>query len=281
MKKLLSIFIIAVLLLVGCSETDPIREDVYIESNLYVWDGDSWELVNTGLAELDTLTDNSMTDALHRHSELSASDGSPDAVVSVDADGVLYADGSPDGLDVLYSAEIGAHLIVGNNITVGGTVDGRDLSVDGTKLDTIATNADVATKEFFVPVNRADDMNQTVALPGAYIDAAGERAWIAFHIPHDFNSITEAVVLINPLATATHRFDITSNYAAVGEAFDTHSGSDLNHDFSMTALQFYEIDVSGVLSSLSAGDYGGIKLLGDATNTPNALVIGFRLKYTD
>ena len=149
-----------------------------------------------------------------------------------------------------------------------------------TKLSGIATAAEVATKEFFMPVTRADDFNQTGALPGAYINAAGERAWIAFHIPHDFNSITEAVVIINPLTTATHRFDVTSDYAAVGEAYNTHSESDLNHDFSMTASQFYEMDVSGVLSSLSAGDYGGIKLLGDATNTPNALVTGFRLKYT-
>jgi hypothetical protein len=34
-----------------------------------------------------TLTDNSMADTLHRHSELSASDGSPDPALSVDASG--------------------------------------------------------------------------------------------------------------------------------------------------------------------------------------------------
>lgn len=38
-------------------------------------------------AELDSLTDNSMADTLHRHSELSASDGSPDPALSVDATG--------------------------------------------------------------------------------------------------------------------------------------------------------------------------------------------------
>ena len=174
-------------------------------------------------------------------------------------------------------------------VTLNGAIsDGVDEGTAGEVLtsngiDNIPTwqvAGDGATKEFFVPVNRADDFDQTGALPGAYINSTGERAWIAFHIPHDFSSITEAVVILNPLTTATHRFDITSDYAAVGEAFNIHSESDLNHDFSMTAFQFYEMDVSGVLSSLSAGDYGGIKLLGDATNTPNALVIGFRLKYT-
>ncbi len=74
-------------------------------------------------AELTSLADNSMVDALHRHSELSASDGSPDRIVYVDTDGVLYADYAYGiGLNVMHSAEIGDHLIVGNNITVGGNV---------------------------------------------------------------------------------------------------------------------------------------------------------------
>ena len=32
---------------------------------------------------------------------------------------------------------------IGNNLVVGGTVDGRDIATDGTKLDTVETNADV------------------------------------------------------------------------------------------------------------------------------------------
>ena len=35
------------------------------------------------------------------------------------------------------------NVAVGNNITLGGTVDGRDVATDGTKLDTIEANADV------------------------------------------------------------------------------------------------------------------------------------------
>ena len=38
-------------------------------------------------AQLDTLVDNSIADALHRHSELVASDGSPDPALKVDASG--------------------------------------------------------------------------------------------------------------------------------------------------------------------------------------------------
>ena len=40
--------------------------------------------------QLDTLTDNSIADTLHRHSELVASDGSPDPALTVDADGIIH-----------------------------------------------------------------------------------------------------------------------------------------------------------------------------------------------
>ena len=40
-------------------------------------------------AELDTLTDNSIADTLHRHSELVASDGSPDPAFSIDSSGIV------------------------------------------------------------------------------------------------------------------------------------------------------------------------------------------------
>ena len=70
-----------------------------------------------------TLTDDSMADALHRHSELSASDGSPDKIVYVDTNGVLYADYAYGvGLNVMHSAEIGDHLIVGADLIVNGDV---------------------------------------------------------------------------------------------------------------------------------------------------------------
>ena len=68
--------------------------------------------------ELNTLTDNSIANALHRHSELVASDGSPDPALSVDADGhitaigKLHADATPIGLDILRSGVVGINLEV-------------------------------------------------------------------------------------------------------------------------------------------------------------------------
>ena len=56
---------------------------------------------------------------------------------------------------------------IAGNITVTGTVDGRDVATDGTKLDTIATNAN----NYVLPTNLAgDDINiDTGALTGATV----------------------------------------------------------------------------------------------------------------
>ena len=96
-----------------------------------------------------SLLDNSMADALHRHSELSASDGAPDQALTVDANGrvnitndfsvdsdLLFVDiagnvgvgigtGTPsEMLDVVGNAEING------NIIVTGSVDGIDIATD-------------------------------------------------------------------------------------------------------------------------------------------------------
>ena len=112
----------------------PLKADVGLNTIHSTGDGSDHSL-------LETLTNDSMVDTLHRHSELSASDGSPDAVVNVDSDGILYVDAAPKGLDVLYSAEIGTHLTVGNNLIIGGTVDGIDIATDVGANNAKVTNA--------------------------------------------------------------------------------------------------------------------------------------------
>ena len=69
----------------------------------------NWQLGSaayTGsMANLNTLRDDSMADALHRHSELSASDGTPNPAVQVDAAGNVGVGGTPvDALHVQAAA---------------------------------------------------------------------------------------------------------------------------------------------------------------------------------
>ncbi|MBE9573951.1 MAG: hypothetical protein IMF20_02325 [Proteobacteria bacterium] len=57
--------------------------------------------------QLDTLTDNSIADALHRHSELVASDGAPDPAVQVAVDGRVGIGIAPTAQLHVYKGEIG------------------------------------------------------------------------------------------------------------------------------------------------------------------------------
>ena len=68
------------------STTGQTTDDHHAETHTIV----SHDTDTTG-AELTSLADNSMVDTLHRHSELSASDGSPDAVVQVSAGGAVQS----------------------------------------------------------------------------------------------------------------------------------------------------------------------------------------------
>ena len=117
--------------------------------------------------ELETLTDNSMADALHRHSELSASDGTPDKIVYTDAAGILYADASPLGLDVQYKLQTGSLDVLAGNITVTGTVDGIDIATDvaanTAKNTNVTTNITVAEAPTNVDIQSSDGSNDTIA----------------------------------------------------------------------------------------------------------------------
>ncbi len=313
--------------------------DSQVANDMLYYNGTTWiratKATILSLLNLNTLIDNSVADALHRHSELSASDGTPGRIVYCDTNGILYADGAPKGLDVLYSAEIGTHLTVRNNIIVFGTVDGVDIAArdhakyldseaivaaktvmlddftapdDNTdlnssttrhgllkKLDNVATNfmngqgnwvaggGGGATKEFFVPVTIAGNggsmtglFNRSVAI----LNGADERAYIDFFAPADFSSITSAVVVVYPTATqGAADWDTYSDYAAIGEAHNIHSESNTASTYNVTDDQFFEVDISGILSSLAAGDYVGIRLR-QGTVGHDVNIIGIRFKYS-
>jgi len=68
-------------------------------------------------AELETLSDNSMADTLHRHSELSASDGTPDAEVRLNATG---------GVGVGIDATAVLHLKAGTAVAGTGQIKFED-----------------------------------------------------------------------------------------------------------------------------------------------------------
>lgn len=88
--------------------------------------------------------------------------------------GIDINSGSIDGTAIgANSASTGAFTTVGatGNITVGGTVDGRDVAADGTKLDGIEANADVTDTANVVSSLTAGS-NITIASNGTISGAA-------------------------------------------------------------------------------------------------------------
>ena len=57
------------------------------------------------------------------------------------------------------------NVAIGNNLVVGGTVDGRDVATDGTKLDTVETNADVTDTANVTSAGAAMKANNLSDLP--------------------------------------------------------------------------------------------------------------------
>lgn len=103
-------------------------------------------------AELETLTDNSIANTLHRHSELVASDGAPDPALAVDADGNVTIgetlgvtgdiSGTLNGLHALYSILSSSYLVstcFDSYDSCGSFISGSGSLVDSFGMSTVRT----------------------------------------------------------------------------------------------------------------------------------------------
>ncbi len=89
-------------------------------------------------AEFDTLTDNSMADALHRHSELSVPDGDPDRVLTIDGSAVTT-------INTLVPSSLTTNLLGywkldGDSTDEIGSVDGTDADITYSDANGIINN---------------------------------------------------------------------------------------------------------------------------------------------
>jgi len=99
----------------------------------------NWQLggvAYTGtMANLNTLRDDSMADALHRHSELSASDGTPNPALQVDASGNVGIGTATPGAKLSFGSAVSADVIRffddGSYISGVGTYAGETLRIFG------------------------------------------------------------------------------------------------------------------------------------------------------
>ena len=173
-----------------------------------------------------------------------------------------------------------------------------DTGVHGAGGDVLATDADIAThaaiptahqtltKEFFVPVQYSVNgyaffKGDTTGPAGAYSVGNADEVGINFFVPHDFSSITDAVICgIAEDTKDPAAFDIYSHYAANGEDKDTNSETSApTAGIALTDEQAFELDISGILSSLAANDNVWIVLDNRAADQ-DVLITFLRFKYS-
>jgi len=119
--------------------------------------------------------------------------------------------------------------------------------------------------------NNGDYASQDIAAAGV--------GYLSFNVPYDFAILTSAkLVLIGGATGGTENIDYDLQYAAVGEAKNTNTGSDTTTTYNVTLDQLFEIDLSSQLGSLAAGDIVGVKITNNSVNTHSLL--GLRLVYT-
>jgi len=151
----------------------------------------------------------------------------------------------------------------------------------------ISTPGGASTKEIWVPTTGYNSgaawtplqPGATNETPGARCDAVNSRAHTSFRVPHDYVSIVAAELIVVPAATqAAADWNLNSEYAAIGEAFNTHAEAEAVVTYNVTNGQDFAVDVAIILTALAPGDLVGIGLrVGTAGHS--VLVVGLRFRY--
>lgn len=177
----------------------------------------------------------------------------------------------------------------GGNIIVSGTVDGRDVAADGTKLDTIETSAtaDQTDAEIRALVESASDSNVFTDADHSKLNAIEANADVT-----DTTNVTAAGAAMLTGASFTGNVSTTGTLATGGFTLPSTDGTNgqalLTNGSGTVAWSDITVDVSGKADLSGANftgdisldtdavflsdlhDFGGKGRIGIGTNTPSA-----------
>jgi len=146
----------------------------------------------------------------------------------------------------------------------------------------------ITPKEYWQSATAAWDQSATAYIPGRNIGdyASGaavdnlDIAYCTLKIPHDFRSLISAHAIVVPDATlAAAAWNIFTDYAAEGEAYNTHSSS-ATDTYNVVDNQIFAIDISSHLTSLAANDFVGVVIQNaEADAGKGFYLLGVRIRY--
>jgi len=139
------------------------------------------------------------------------------------------------------------------------------------------------TKEMWIPVTLGTNALASDSVVGQYpvcpCTALNDFAKMSFVVPDDFASLVQASIVIITLVTqGTANYDTYSYHDQVGETVGTTLESNTVSTYNVVANKFFEVDISGILSGVAAGDYCSASIaLRDAAHDFEC--VGLRIKY--
>jgi len=108
---------------------------------------------------------------------------------------------------------------------------------------------------------------------------ANSEDYFTFCVPTDFRELISADMICIPEGSVDDKnIDIDSEYCKAGEAKDNHVESDSDSIYSFVADKLSELNLSGILSEIEAGDSVGIHINHQSIGT-TIHYIAIRLKY--
>lgn len=131
-------------------------------------------------------------------------------------------------------------------------------------------------KQFFVELRYTSGNFTTYGnhTPKAIGNAA--TCQFQFVMPDDFYSLTSAEVIGIADATETIQFDISTDMASAGQAYNVRTDSIVDQTKGTTANQIWRSDISTGLDGVLAGDLVGITF---TSNTDFLYISGLVVKY--
>ena len=195
-----------------------------------------------------------------------------------------------DGTDSVNPVELRTHLddITTNPHDVSSTLISTDTSnFDGvlsSTEDTVQKSLDILddavsnlkTKTLnFIPSDANTDFGDYKVLPLS----SNANGNMTFAIPEDFVSLVSLEVIYIPQDTiVVQNINLNSYYGSIGELSNVHSESSLALVINATANIITTQDISGIFTSLSAGDFAGINWKNNGIGT-TVNIIMIKIKY--